>query len=927
MRNRTHVFGILLIALLVLCLAPVALAQYHPDVFAIDQTVVDNIVNITRATTNQPGWMVIHADKDGKPGPVIGQTAIPAGLSANVKVQVDPAGMTEVLHAMLHVDAGEVGKYEFPDGPDMPMKDGDKIVMIPFTVTDTAASVVGVIANNAQFSTLAKAIDVAGLADTLRKQKAATIFAPTDEAFAAVPADTLKALLADQEQLTQILLYHVVPGVKAMAADVENGDVETMQGAPVTLSVADGKVMVNDANVVEADLEAVNGVVHAVDMVLMPPAAATPAAAEVATPEAAAPAELKDIVDTAVAAGTFTKLVAAVQAAGLVDALKDTGPFTVFAPTDEAFAALPEGALDKLLADPVQLANVLKYHVVPGAIKAAEIADGMNATTLEEMPLTFTLKDGGVMVNDANVVAPDIMASNGVIHVIDKVLLPPTSDEKADGATQAAAAATPAAEQTSIADVAAKSGKFNLLLTALATTGLGDALAGDGPYTLFAPTDEAFTKLPPATLFALLQDKQALKDLLLYHVVPDELTAADLAQTESVATAQGSALSITQQNGKLMVDEAAVVQPDIKAGNGIIHMIDAVLVPTAKVAAAAVEAPAPTPTLTPTPKPTDTPTKAPTATPTLTPTPKPTDTPTKAPTATPTLTPTPKPTDTPTKAPTATPTLTPTPKPTDTPTKAPTATPTMTPTPKPTDTPTPAPTATPTLTPTPKPTDTPTKAPTATPTLTPTPKPTDTPTKAPTATPTMTPTPKPTDTPTTAPTATPTMTPTPKPTDTPTKAPTATPTLTPTPKPTDTPTPAPTATPEPTATEVAAAATEATSEATATETAAAEVTTEATVEATAAITTEVTTEVTTEATAEAAAAATEVAPTTAEATETAAAAEATVEATPEAAATEQPAAMPESGGDLGSGGLTLPVVAIVLGMLASGAYVTRRRQA
>ncbi|KQI69844.1 Nex18 symbiotically induced protein [Loktanella sp. 3ANDIMAR09] len=139
---------------------------------------------------------------------------------------------------------------------------------------------------------------------------------------------------------------------------------------------------------------------------------------------AAAHAAEKDIVDTAVEAGNFTTLVAAVEAAGLVETLKGEGPFTVFAPTDEAFAALPEGTVEGLLADPEALAAVLTYHVVPGAVMSTDLTDGMNAATVNGADVTITVGDS-VMVNDATVTTADIAASNGVIHVIDTVILPP----------------------------------------------------------------------------------------------------------------------------------------------------------------------------------------------------------------------------------------------------------------------------------------------------------------------------------------------------------------------------------------------------------------------------------------------------------------------------------------------------------------------
>ena len=132
----------------------------------------------------------------------------------------------------------------------------------------------------------------------------------------------------------------------------------------------------------------------------------------------------KDIVDTAVEAGNFTTLVTAVQAAGLVDTLKGDGPFTVFAPTDEAFAKIPAADLEALIADKAALTRVLTYHVVPGKVLAADVVGLDSAATVEGSSITIEASDSGVKVDGANVVATDIMTSNGVIHVIDAVILP-----------------------------------------------------------------------------------------------------------------------------------------------------------------------------------------------------------------------------------------------------------------------------------------------------------------------------------------------------------------------------------------------------------------------------------------------------------------------------------------------------------------------
>lgn len=285
---------------------------------------------------------------------------------------------------------------------------------------DTAATldIVDTAIGAGSFTTLVAVVEAAGLVDALKGEGPFTVFAPTDEAFAALPKETLDALLADPSgDLTQILLYHVVEG-KVMAAAVTDGlEATTLQGSPVTFTVADGSVKINEATIVTTDIETANGVIHVIDAVILPPAAAA----------AEAPAAMLDIVDTAVGAGSFTTLVAAVEAAGLVDALKGEGPLTVFAPTDDAFAALPKETLDALLADPSgDLTQILLYHVLDGKVMAADVTDGLEAATLQGAPVTFTVADGSVKINDATIVTTDIETSNGVIHVIDAVITPPT---------------------------------------------------------------------------------------------------------------------------------------------------------------------------------------------------------------------------------------------------------------------------------------------------------------------------------------------------------------------------------------------------------------------------------------------------------------------------------------------------------------------
>lgn len=289
------------------------------------------------------------------------------------------------------------------------------------TVAEEMTETVVDIAVDGGFTTLVTAVQAAGLVDTLSGDGPFTVFAPTDEAFAALPEGTLDGLLADTEALSAVLTYHVVPG-KVLAADVVGlTSATTVQGEDIAIEVVgDGVVLNGSANVTATDVEASNGVVHVIDQVILPPSMS----------EGEAEGEpMADLVATAQAAGNFTTLLAAVEAAGLSEALASgaLGKLTVFAPTDEAFDALPEGTLDGLLADTTALTGVLTYHVATGEILAEQVV------TLDEIPTLATgnnisveVVDGGVVLNGtANVITTDIMTSNGIIHVIDQVLIPP----------------------------------------------------------------------------------------------------------------------------------------------------------------------------------------------------------------------------------------------------------------------------------------------------------------------------------------------------------------------------------------------------------------------------------------------------------------------------------------------------------------------
>lgn len=289
-------------------------------------------------------------------------------------------------------------------------------------------------------------------------------------------------------------------------------------------------------------------------------------------------AQPKTIVETAAAAKDFSTLVAAVKAAGLVDTLSGKGPFTVFAPTNEAFAKLPKGTVENLLKpeNKQQLIAVLTYHVVSGEVYSDQAMKLTKAETVQGAELPLKASDKGLMVGAAKVVKADLACSNGVIHVIDAVLLPP-ADAKT-GEQKAATAATPL---PSIVETAVGNEDFSTLVAAVKAAGLVDTLAGEGPFTVFAPTNEAFAKLPKGTVEGLLkpESKDKLTAVLTYHVVSGKVMAADVLKIKSAKTVQGGALTVSSSDEGVMINGAKVVKADIQCGNGVIHVIDSVLLP------------------------------------------------------------------------------------------------------------------------------------------------------------------------------------------------------------------------------------------------------------------------------------------------------------------------------------------------------------
>ena len=471
---------------------------------------------------------------------VVSGTAMSTDLSDGMMIETLQGGevMVSITDGMVMIDNATVTVADIT--ADNGVVHVINAVLQPAMPTNT---VFDIIANSDVHTTLEAAIVAAGLDGTLSSDGPFTVFAPTDDAFSVIPENVLETLLEDPTgDLTQILLNHVVSGT-AMSTDLSDGMmVETLQGGEVMVSITDGMVMIGNANVIVADITADNGVVHVIDAILQP---------EVPT---------NTVFDIIANSEVHATLETAIVAAGLDGTLASEGPFTVFAPTDDAFSLVPANILETLLADPTGLlTQILLNHVVSGTALSTDLSDGMMIETLQGSEVMVSITDGVVMIDNATVIIADIIADNGVVHVIDAILQPemPTN---------------------TVFDIIANSEVHTTLEAAIVAAGLDETLASEGPFTVFAPTDDAFSVIPADVIDALLADPTGdLTQILLNHVVSGTTLSTDLSDGMMITTLQGGDVMVSIADGVVMIGNATVIIADITADNGVVHVIDAVI--------------------------------------------------------------------------------------------------------------------------------------------------------------------------------------------------------------------------------------------------------------------------------------------------------------------------------------------------------------
>ncbi|GMN09431.1 hypothetical protein MTsPCn9_01130 [Croceitalea sp. MTPC9] len=439
------------------------------------------------------------------------------------------------------------------------------------------------------------------LVGTLSGNGPFTVFAPTNEAFTALLQnlegfDSLEDFDTEEEKslLATILKYHVVAGTAAASTDLSEGQtITTVQGENVSISL-EGGVFIGDATdtdaeVTGADVETSNGIVHIINKVLLPQ--------EVLN--ALNPPQ--DLVDLVVATEALSILEAAVIKADLVETLKSEGPFTVFAPTNDAFVNLlmtlgdDYSSLDDFDTEEeiALLRDILLYHVIPAKVLEADLAAGTVETALAENSIEIIAEGETFVIGDATetnatITGTDIMATNGVAHTINKVLLP-----------QSAIDFVASLELKNIVEIAVATDDLSLLVDALtaANAGLVETLSGDGPFTVFAPTNQAFIDLlgilgddyHSLADFDTQEELDLLVDILTYHVVSGTAAfSADLSNGQTIGTVNGDAVGINLKDGTVHVvdatdDNATVAIPDVEASNGVVHVINKVLLPQSAV--------------------------------------------------------------------------------------------------------------------------------------------------------------------------------------------------------------------------------------------------------------------------------------------------------------------------------------------------------
>ena len=418
-------------------------------------------------------------------------------------------------------------------------------------------SIAELAAQNENLSTLnALVANNPTLAATLSGNGNLTVFAPTNAAFDAWLTSIGQTSVNNvpEDVVADFLEYHVVPAGAFLSTDLSNQTVTSAQGEVIDINVDNGVRLNGSANVITPDVQATNGVVHVIDNVLTPPSVEP---------------LIGTVAGVAYFNNDFTLLVQALAKADLVNTVADAQvQFTVFAPTNAAFeaAGITSSTIESLSAEELQ--NILLYHVLSSEVESTALSDGQTVTTLNG-DFYISLNESGAYINgDTEITGFDVAASNGIVHVINLTLTPPSDN---------------------IVDLAIAGG-YNELAAAVTRAGLATTLANEGPFTVFAPTDQAFFDLYAVLGVASVDeiDVTTLQSVLLYHVVSNRVFSTDLndgLQVDPILEGT-TTFTVNLETGPSIIDasstttgEASITATNVLATNGVVHEIDAVILP------------------------------------------------------------------------------------------------------------------------------------------------------------------------------------------------------------------------------------------------------------------------------------------------------------------------------------------------------------
>ncbi len=416
--------------------------------------------------------------------------------------------------------------------------------VVDAVILPPAPTVVDIVNNSEDHETLEQAIAAAELTEVLSDStKEFTLFAPTDEAFDALPDGMLAALLGDPTgELADVLLHHTLAGETLYDNFVNESKTSLLDEKFRVNVTVDLGTYINNAKIIVRDVFARNGVVHVVDAVILPPA--------------------PTVVDIVNNSEDHETLEQAIAAAELTEVLSDsTKEFTLFAPTDEAFDALPDGMLAALLGDPTgELADVLLHHTLAGEISFDDFVNESRTSLLNENFRVNVTVDLGTYINNAKIIVRDVFARNGVVHIVDAVILPPAP---------------------TVVDVVNNSEDHETLEQAIVAAELTETLSDSTEeFTLFAPTDAAFNALPEGMLAALLSDPTGeLADVLLHHALAGEISFDDFVnESRTSLLGENFRVNVTEDLGTY-INQSKIIVRDVFARNGVVHVVDAVILP------------------------------------------------------------------------------------------------------------------------------------------------------------------------------------------------------------------------------------------------------------------------------------------------------------------------------------------------------------